>query len=775
MQSEVAKLLADGKISKSNSPWRAQPLVVNKNDSAGKKRMVIDFSSTINKFTHLDSYPLPRINDIVNQVAKFKVVSKLDLKSAYHQIPLHPDDRPLTAFQVGNELYHWNVLPLGITNAVPCFQRIANDFVERHNLKEHVFPYLDDWGVGGNSKEEHDYYLALTLKAAKEEGFVLNDSKCIFNQSTIPLLGHVVGNGTIKPDPERVKALLDIEIPTNKKALQRVIGIFAYYAKWLLNYSDRIRPLIDSTEFPISAKAVHAFNDLKNDLAKVSLHPIDEHVPFVVETDASDVALSGILNQNGRPVVFHSRTFNESERRLHSVEKEALAIVDTVRKYKHLLSSTHFTIITDQRSVSFIFDVKHSNKIKNEKLARWRLELSSLSFDVLYRPGPQNKGADALSRAFCASTCALMPNVNLLNKLHVDLCHPGVERMFHFVKTKNLPYSVDNVKTIVNSCNQCARTKPRFFTARSHDNHLIKALHCLDRLNIDFKGPLPSVSKNRYLLTVVDEYSRFMWAYACPDMESKTVIKCLTQMFTIFGMPNYVHSDQGPSLISEELKIFLHERGVATSRTNRYNPRGNGQIERYNGVLWRKITSTLMSRGLRDSHWESVLPDALHSQRSLLCKATNTTPHERMFTFPRKSSSGYSIPSWLKPGPVLVKRHVRNKYDPLVDDAELLEINPSYGTVRLDDGREINVSLRDLAPAASQNTPMIDQGSPETLLPSSGIEVAVPEPSEIPGISIVNSSKEESSPQAQTPCTELRRSNRIRNPVCKYGRPVYFD
>ena len=114
---------------------------------------------------------------------------------------------------------------------------------------------------------------------------------------------------------------------------------------------------------------------------------------------------------------------------------------------------------------------------------------------------------------------------------------------------------------------------PVFFTAWSHDNHLIKALHCLDRLNIDFKGPLPSVSKNRYLLTVVDEYSHFMWAYACPDMESKTVIKCLTQLFTIFGMPNYVHSDQGPSLISEELKIFLHERGVATSRTKIQSPR----------------------------------------------------------------------------------------------------------------------------------------------------------------------------------------------------------
>ena len=113
--------------------------------------MVIDYSCTINKYTHLDSYPLPKIDDIVNEVARFKFISKLDLKSAYHQVKLHPDDIPYTAFQVGNELYEWLVMPPGITNAVPIFQRISNDFVEKHNLQGHVFPYLDDWAVGGNT------------------------------------------------------------------------------------------------------------------------------------------------------------------------------------------------------------------------------------------------------------------------------------------------------------------------------------------------------------------------------------------------------------------------------------------------------------------------------------------------------------------------------------------------------------------------------------------------------------------------------------------------
>ena len=167
MKAECGRLKNNNKIRKSNSPWRAQAVVVSNSD--GEDRMVVDYSGTINKYTRLDSYPLPKIDNIVNEVAKFKYISKLDLKSAYHQVKLHPDDIPYTAFQVGNELYEWLVMPFGITNAVPIFQRISNDFVDKNNLQGYVFPYLDDWAVGGNTPEEHDYYLNKTLAAAKED------------------------------------------------------------------------------------------------------------------------------------------------------------------------------------------------------------------------------------------------------------------------------------------------------------------------------------------------------------------------------------------------------------------------------------------------------------------------------------------------------------------------------------------------------------------------------------------------------------------------------
>ena len=269
--------------------------------------------------------------------------------------------------------------------------------------------------------------------------------------------------------------------------------------------------------------------------------------------------------------------------------------------------------------------------------------------------------------------------------------------MSHWVRVKNLPYSIEDVKRITNSCPVCAELKPRFY---KHNGNLIKATSPFERLNLDFKGPLPSNTRNKYLLTIVDEYSRFVFAVPCTDVSTATVVKHLAHLFSVFGIPSYIHSDRGASFMSSELRSFLTSQGIATSRTTPYNPRGNGQIERYNNVIWKTVTLALRSKNMKIECWEQVLDTALHSIRSLLCTATNTTPHERMFNHLRRSFNGTSIPTWLtKTGPVLMKKHVRtSKYDPLVEEVELLESNPEYAHVRLQDGRETTVSTRHLAP-----------------------------------------------------------------------------
>ena len=159
--------------------------------------------------------------------------------------------------------------------------------------------------------------------------------------------------------------------------------------------------------------------------------------------------------------------------------------------------------------------------------------------------------------------------------------------MLHFIKMHNLPYSVNDVKKIVRNCPICQELKPKFVKT---NGTLIKATQPMQQLNIDFKGPLPTSSQNKYIRTIVDEFSRFPFAFPCKDMESKTITKCFNQLFSLFGMPGFIHNDRAPDFISNEVKQYLHSKGITTSKTSHYNPRGNGQCERFNGVIWKTIT-----------------------------------------------------------------------------------------------------------------------------------------------------------------------------------------
>ena len=690
IQKEIRHLLAEGIIEQSNSPWRAQVVVVD--DGRHKKRLVIDYSQTINRYTELDAYPLPRIDELANIAAQYKYFSTIDLQSAYHQVAISEGDKLFTAFEAEGNLYQFKRLPFGVTNGVSCFQRVMDVFISRKQLKD-TFPYLDDLLIGGRTKEEHDFNLKRFLDAAKQYRLTINNEKSKFSQTAISWLGYRITHNELRPDPERLKPLENLPLPQDAKSLKRVVGLFSYYSRWIRNFSDKINPLVHNIVFPLSVEAQESFHILKRDIHSAVIHSISEKEKFVVETDASDFAVAATLNQSGRPVAFFSRTLNPSEKRHSAVEKEAYAVVEALRKWRHYLIGHRFTLVTDQKSVSFMFDSKQASKIKNDKILRWRIELACYDFDILYRPGYLNAPADTFSRIVCSALTS-----NKLPDLHNDLCHPGVTRMLHFVRSKNLPYSVEEVRKVTSNCRVCAECKPRFHS--SSVSHLIKATSPFERLNIDFKGPIPSSTNNKYMLTVIDEYSRFPFVYPCSDVSAVSVIKSLSGLFTVFGTPLYIHSDRGASFMSSEVKTFLGRLGIATSRTSQYNPQGNSQCERYNGVIWKTISLALRERNLNVSKWEQVLQEALHSIRSLLCTTTNTTPHERLFTHPRRSQTGQSLPSWLlTPGPVLVKRHVRrSKYDPYVDEAELLEVNPQYAHIRLDNGNETTVPLRDLAP-----------------------------------------------------------------------------
>ena len=692
---EVQRMLKEDIIEPTNSPWRAQVLV---SKEGKKKRLVMDYSQTINKYTELDAYPLPRMDDIVNSIAQYRVFSTIDLKSAYHQVPLKDTDKIYTAFEAAGGLYQFKRIPFGVTNGVACFQRVMNEFVQDEGLTT-TFPYLDNVTICGMDQQDHDEQLAKFLDAAKRKNVTYNEEECVFSVRKLHILGSVVENGEIKPDPERLRPLRELPMPHDPKSLKRIVGLFAYYSKWIPNFSDKVAPLVRNTKFPLDEACKSAFEKLKIDIEQSVVVAIDENSPFEVEVDASDIAIAGVLNQNGRPVAFFSRTLHGSEVNHPSVEKEAQAAIESVRHWQHYLTGRHFKLTTDQEAVSYMFDKKHKGKIKNDKINRWRIELGCYSFDIVYRRGELNIAPDTFTRVHCS-----LISTDALKRLHESLCHPGITRLMAFVRSRNLPFSIEDVRTLTRNCKVCCECKPRFH--QPEQAHLIKATQPFERLNLDFKGPIPSETKNTYMLTIIDEYSRFPFCYPCPDVSAGTVMKCLDQLYSIFGMSGYVHSDRGTGFMSKDLRGYLHTRGVATSRTTPYNPEGNGQTERYNGIIMKAVQLALKTKGLPIKCWERVLPDALHSIRSLISTATNETPHERFLNFQRRSATGHAIPMWLsKPGPVLLKRNVRHsKYEPLVDEVELVEANPQYAHIRYPNGRESTVSIRQLAPTREGTT-----------------------------------------------------------------------
>ena len=200
-------------------------------------------------------------------------------------------------------------------------------------------------------------------------------------------------------------------------------------------------------------------------------------------------------------------------------------------------------------------------------------------------------------------------------------------------------------------------------------------------------------------------------------MKSSTVIACVSYLFCVFGFPSCVHSDRGSPFVSQETRTFLSARSISFSTSTAYHPTGNSQCERFNQTIWRTIQLLLHGRGLPEHRWEDVLAEALRAVRSLVCLST---PHERLFRFPRRSMNGMVLPSWLlTPGTVLLRRLVRRKADPFCDPVELMEGNPTYSVVRLPDGKECTVSTSDLAPCPpspdeSESPPNTDSTLPET-------------------------------------------------------------
>ena len=330
--------------------------------------MVVDYSE-LNSKTTADAYPLPNIVDILDQLGGAQYFSIFDLASGFHQINMHPDDIPKTAFTTPYGHYEYVRMPMGLCNGPPTFQRLM-DIVLTGMQGHEVFVYLDDIVVYARTLTEHDEKCRRLFDRLRKAKLSLQPDKCEFLKKEVIYLGHIISKDGVKPNPEKVEAVRNFPRPRNIKNIRQFLGLTGYYRRFIDGYAGMAKPLTQllksDVPFNWGEEQENSFKELKEKLITepVLIFP-DFSKPFIVTTDASGYAIGGILSQGpinqDRPIAYASRTLNGAETRYDTYEKEALAIVYSVLHYRPYLYGRKFTLVTDHKPLMWFRTCKDGN------------------------------------------------------------------------------------------------------------------------------------------------------------------------------------------------------------------------------------------------------------------------------------------------------------------------------------------------------------------------------------------------------------------------------
>ncbi|KAI3493570.1 hypothetical protein L1887_40770 [Cichorium endivia] len=395
LRKQLEELLDRGFIKPSSSPWGAPILFVKKKD--GSMHMCIDYRE-LNKITVKNKYPLPRIDDLFDQLQGATYFSKIDLRSGYHQLKIRESDIPKTAFRTRYGHYEFLVMPFGLTNAPAAFMDLMNR-VCRPFLDTFVIVFIDDILVYSRSQAEHGVHLRQILELLRREKLYVKFSKCEFWLREVQFLGHVINSEGVKVDPTKIEAVMKWEPPRSPTEIRSFLGLAGYYRRFVENFSSIAAPLTKLTKkgekFEWADRQQTAFQKLKQALceAPVLALPRDGE-DYVVYSDASRVGLGCVLMQKGQVIAYVSRELKEAEKKYPVHDLELAAIILALKLWRHYLYGVKFVVYSDHKSLKYLFDQKELNM----RQQRWMDLLKDFDCEILYHPGKANVVADALSR-----------------------------------------------------------------------------------------------------------------------------------------------------------------------------------------------------------------------------------------------------------------------------------------------------------------------------------------------------------------------------------------
>ena len=411
VEKAIDKMIQDEVISPSTSPWASPIVLVAKKN--GETRFCVDYRK-LNLATKLDAYPLPKIDDCIDAMQGAKYFCTLDLSSGYWQIKVAERDREKTAFTSHVGLFQFNVMPFGLTNAPATFQRMMDNVL--HGLINKIcLCYIDDIIIFGKTIEECMVNLETVLSKLKEKNLLLKPKKCEFFKTSVTFLGHVISAEGVKCDPVKCEKVSSWEKPKNISDIRSFLGLVGYYRRFIDNYSNLAKPLLQLTRkdviFHWGPAHDAAFQALKDALCSdpILAYPVDG-LPWILDTDASNYAIGAVLSQRHpdgkeRVVCYGSKVLTDSQRNYCTTKRELFAVIYFVTtKFAYYLTNREFKLRTDHLALRWLMDSVSADHMCNRWLARLSPFRPRMQID--HRAGTKHGNADSMSRIAGCRPCA---------------------------------------------------------------------------------------------------------------------------------------------------------------------------------------------------------------------------------------------------------------------------------------------------------------------------------------------------------------------------------
>ncbi|GJY44728.1 putative reverse transcriptase domain-containing protein [Tanacetum coccineum] len=617
LSEQLQELSDKGFIRPSSSPWGAPVLFVKKKD--GSFRMCIDYRE-LNKLTVKNRYPLPRIDDLFDQLQGSSIYSKIDLRSGYHQLRVREQDIPKTAFRTRYGHYEFQVMPFGLTNAPAVFMDLMNRVCKPY-LDKFVIVFIDDILIYSKDEREHEEHLKAILELLKKEKLYAKFSKCEFWIPKVQFLGHVIDSRGIHVDPAKIESIKDWASPKTPTEIRQFLGLAGYYRRFIEGFSKIAKSMTKLTQkgikFDWGEKEENAFQLIKQKLCSALILALPEgSEDFVVYCDASHKGLGAVLMQREKVIAYASRQLKVHEKNYTTHDLELGSVVFALKIWRHYLYGTRCTVFTDHKSLQHILDQKELNM----RQRRWLELLSDYDCDIRYHPGKANKlqieaqnqeniviGEDVggmirrdipkerleprADGTLCLYGRSWIPCYGdlrsvIMHESHKSKysIHPGSEKMYQDVKKLFWwPNMKADIATYVSKCLTCARVKAE----HQRPSGLLVQPEIpewkWDNITMDFITKLPRSSQGfDTIWVIVDRLTKS--AHFLPIRENDPLDKLarlyLNRIVARHGIPASIICDRDGRFTSNFWRSFQKALGTDISMSTAYHPETDGQSER---------------------------------------------------------------------------------------------------------------------------------------------------------------------------------------------------